>query len=1091
MSQLDDLLSRSRSPGRFVERRSFTLSRAKAIEKQRAFALRLPRQYVLELVQAAVFAGATYLAVDTRADRLLMAWVGAPPLEPKQLEDLLDYLFADRTHAETRHLVQLAVGVNALLETKPKLVRIESGNGERSVRMDLDAKGEGSVGDVEDPIGGTYLLVEFNAGLFARWTTRRHVEEQHLIEERCLYTPVPILLNGAAPFGYRGSRHIEIFGARRQQPFDHGGRRGVIAVHTNPRAPTGFRMVVGGVWITTLPLDPLATTPLVGVVCDDNLRKTADHADIVLDHRYVRMLHAVQPHATTLMKLTEQGTYSPPRLPPVPSAAPEGDAAADMAESEPLPEPLPLLGVRGTTTLERLRQTRDLVFYTPPDRAAQLERPGDPATFPWRVLILTDGQATTLRAEVPDLALHRVAAASDLDFVRRMSGQRQSHRRAEITAADGSRIVLRLHTDGRLPAWGDGRPGVPFAVVADGQTVQLGTVEGRRVVLSGRKIPHEVRLDVSLRLPDVSLVLSLDEVPDSDVVNRILLSDIHAEAALQAAWSLAHPEDDEPDAALLIALAGQVGRPTFASGPGIHLHLPPGWPLALLETPCLPTPSGALPIRRALELCGSAETVTVVGLERTTTDLLEARIGFGHLDVPSLRGSIVCAVIRVGNRWLEHTRRSLDDLPAHAALVVTATFRAEPSEGWVVAHRIAPGLECWVTGTAEGNDLDWREAADMLFTLLRDVQDTQAWTRFALEAVTPLRARGRGRLALYQLAAHLKRLPQVVDIHPSLTRITARGGATASDEHLVRLTADERRAADPDESLPTLYDDPPSLWASLSSSDEGWLVRHHVRGELQGWLGLSVPYDATAGALLRTTTELVALIELGHDAPCHGLVSPTDTIAPTSHKLLTLEALQLYTRLEQLLREGSLSSAERAAAHGWAFAFAARAWRRTGALEGLAQALATLVPIPGPGDTQWGSALQWLGTSQSNRPDLPAGWTVPEAPARALPVATEPTRWLADRLDEAFPTIEIQVHWATRDGRVPVKLVPERSSRQSVLLLVDSTHSLVQRAGAGDRTARLLLLVECSRVAVRHNRWVGQPRMLLGAQQVILATTDS
>ena len=65
MSQLDDLLTRSRSPGRFVERRAFTLSRARAIEKQRAFALRLAQQYVLELVQAAVFAGATYIAVDT------------------------------------------------------------------------------------------------------------------------------------------------------------------------------------------------------------------------------------------------------------------------------------------------------------------------------------------------------------------------------------------------------------------------------------------------------------------------------------------------------------------------------------------------------------------------------------------------------------------------------------------------------------------------------------------------------------------------------------------------------------------------------------------------------------------------------------------------------------------------------------------------------------------------------------------------------------------------------------------------------------------------------------------------------------------
>ena len=34
----------------------------------------------------------------------------------------------------------------------------------------------------------------------------------------------------------------------------------------------------------------------------DNLRKTADQSDIVQDHRYVEMLHAVQPVATTLME---------------------------------------------------------------------------------------------------------------------------------------------------------------------------------------------------------------------------------------------------------------------------------------------------------------------------------------------------------------------------------------------------------------------------------------------------------------------------------------------------------------------------------------------------------------------------------------------------------------------------------------------------------------------------------------------------------------------------------------------------------------------------------------------------------------------
>jgi hypothetical protein len=235
VSLLDDLLARSRSPGRFVERRAFTLSRDKAIEKQREFALRHPSQYVLELVQAAVFAGATYLAIDARPNALLLAWVGGQRLLERELEHLFDYLFADRGDARWRHVVQIAVGVNAILQRRPRLVRIESGDGTQAVRVDLDAQGRASVGVPRDSIAGTYLYVEFGGGWFSRFAGTGVTPEQALVEERCLYVPVPLLLNGSAPFGYRGTRHVEIFGARLQEPFEVGGRRGVVAMRSGER----------------------------------------------------------------------------------------------------------------------------------------------------------------------------------------------------------------------------------------------------------------------------------------------------------------------------------------------------------------------------------------------------------------------------------------------------------------------------------------------------------------------------------------------------------------------------------------------------------------------------------------------------------------------------------------------------------------------------------------------------------------------------------------------------------------------------------------------------------------------------------------
>ncbi|HCH64530.1 MAG TPA: hypothetical protein DFR83_17115, partial [Deltaproteobacteria bacterium] len=76
MSAMDALLERSRSPGTFVERRRFSLARDKAVEKMKEFSLRDPRQYVLEIIQGAVFAKATYIAVDTHRDRLVVGGGG-------------------------------------------------------------------------------------------------------------------------------------------------------------------------------------------------------------------------------------------------------------------------------------------------------------------------------------------------------------------------------------------------------------------------------------------------------------------------------------------------------------------------------------------------------------------------------------------------------------------------------------------------------------------------------------------------------------------------------------------------------------------------------------------------------------------------------------------------------------------------------------------------------------------------------------------------------------------------------------------------------------------------------------------------------
>ena len=232
MSAIDEIIARSRAPGTFVERKHFTLSRDKAIEKLREFSLRHPRQYILELIQAAVFSGATYIAVDINRDRLLVAWVGGKPFSPDELESIFDYLFADRGEMSTRHLTQLAIGLNALLQRKPKLIRIESGDGTpgATARMDLDKAGNGDLGIPESGLAGTYILVEYPSSWLPRFQRTGFHPEEGLIETRCLYVPVPVLLNGRAPFGYRASREIHLYGIRHQRSFDLEHRRGVIGL---------------------------------------------------------------------------------------------------------------------------------------------------------------------------------------------------------------------------------------------------------------------------------------------------------------------------------------------------------------------------------------------------------------------------------------------------------------------------------------------------------------------------------------------------------------------------------------------------------------------------------------------------------------------------------------------------------------------------------------------------------------------------------------------------------------------------------------------------------------------------------------------
>ncbi len=925
---------------------------------------------------------------------------------------------------------------------------------------------------------------------------------------------MPILLNGLAPFGYRGSRHIEIFGAKHQEHFDEGARRGVVAIHSSPNAPTGFRMVVGGVWVSTLGLPNLATRPLVGVICDDQLRKTADQSDIVQDHRFVEMLHAVQPVATKLMRRAKGSRYRPPELPPIPRLEPASpDRAPRGPEPEPLPDPIPMLAPRGHTTADALRDLGDapLFYVEPQHQGALLGRHAEPDRFPWRVLVLTEGQVLTLSQLVPELSLHRLTSKADVDFVRRVV-DRRIRIREHVVTGPRVRLVMRLHLEGPMPDWGHGSAGVPFCVVDERGTVEFGVVRGRDVIVSGaralaRQAKREVR--TSLSLPRVSLRIEVDRADH-------LLGERHVALALARAWELAVPDRGEPHRELLSALLGALAVPQFVQGDDgvvVGASLPVGWPDSLRHVPLMRTTTGELSLQGFLALLGTDESRTVPDLqELLALDRLEQRFGYGHLSHPELEGQPLFGVGRLADRWVWLDERSMWSIEGITQMIwVGSTFAPRTHDArWQTDTHPFPELVSVVRADVEAED--WDGGWLLLLEKLQGIEADQTWHRFTHGRVTVGRCEGMGRLALLHLTILLGRLEQPLLVpsdgggrrsvrelrtHPA-ARIVARRGVRLAEPWTMALTCDELAVirtdgSSPGELGPSLrYDDAPELWRSLSEAEQGWLVRNEVRhAGLRGWLGLRCPHDGTAGILLRTTGQLIALSDVDRSVPCHGLLWPDDggsAISQEQRRVVQLAGLRLYQGLIGVLRDRP-DPVSFEAACAYATTFVLLSARRSPQLQGTAAELARLVPVYGPDGSRWDTLEAWLQAPPDARPELPPALLPPEeAPPEDLdngPGDDSIQRRLHDAL--GAPQIALSVLTVEGSPREPaVVLDLARSHRSRAILLLNSSHPLTIRGLTSAGRYREVLLLEMARQVCTWAGPMGLSLDLPRAQLVLL-----
>ncbi len=1125
MTDLDSLLERSRSPGSFVERRRFTLSRDKAIEKIREFSLRSPSQYILELVQAAVFAGAQHIAIDTTPEHMLIAFIGGRPIHEPELDRLFDYLFADRTDPATRHLVQLAVGVNAILQRSSKGLRLESGDGtlERSVRLDLDRKGRGSIGKPARPLCGTYLVMDHPGAWRNRFAGRTVTAEQGLIEERCLYTPVPILLNTEAPFGYRPSRAISLFGVPDEESFDDGVRRGVLAISARGAVRPGIRLVVGGVWIVTHPVPELGRAPtpgspdggrlVMGVVCDDALRKTADQSDIVRDSRWHQLLHAVQPHATRLIRREAGPRYAPPTLAPVPPEEGHAVLGSGEPEPEPLPKSLAVIGPSGPLLLDQLGRLapKEPLFWVQPDDLPLVEDRADPATFSPRVLILRPGQALTLAEELPEVALHRLTTAADVDFVRNaMARHERRITRSAPAMANGvsGELTLRFQVAGRVPAWDvPASHRTPFCILGPLRAVHVG--------------------GLPLDLPGVSACFrpDHDDVDPAHWQNRATLGALEDAIELEAWRLLEAPGDDDVQrsrAPLLHAMLRRYARPFLvrdADGLAGQAALPPRWRSAgprLMRQALVDDTEGPIGLVDLAALGGTERTRRPAQTAlRGALEPLELRFCPGHLLWSDLDAALVTGVGLVGRRWVRLTPQTFRQPALSAVLAVGAHARPDLGEGWTVldsgirgvvaAHRRAPPSG----GT-------WGAAEHALYALLLELELGNDWAAAATGPVSGERARTLGRLALTRVSVRTGRagtapVYRATDGDHRLAleawrqapafRVVAREGATVHEGATICLGIDEAVALEEATGpLPLRFDDPPQIWTHEPARDgTGWLVRQEVQlPGVSGWLGLRHPYDPTAAVLVEAGSTLRALGSLEREVPCHGLLTledPDHELSDAELAMIRLSGLQLYHRLVGLL-EGDgpgLDEGRREAAwrHGASWVLLDRA--RRGPTEGAVARLARALDVPGPGGRTWGTLERWLQLPAEHRPRLPHGLEL--RPSRTAEVRTRP----AEELPVLSLQEELEAVLAQLGSRLQVLVlgesdpgadlvrIDEDSSHGGLVVLVLNATWPGYAAAMGSATGRAIALREMARIVVEHTRAMGQDLDLLTLHRALLA----
>ncbi len=193
-----ELFKELKQGGLHKGRGEFTLERGEARKKLSRYQLADPHEFVLELVQAAVLKGSTFVDVRVRAHAVDLRFDGRP-FGFKELDSLYDLdPAAASADADVRARQQLALGLVAAERLEPRQIQLRSGDetgvSELHRQTDEPDRVRTLEGDSANNLHPATTTLHFQFARRRKSSSLRPVADH--LRRACLYAEIPIRLNG-------------------------------------------------------------------------------------------------------------------------------------------------------------------------------------------------------------------------------------------------------------------------------------------------------------------------------------------------------------------------------------------------------------------------------------------------------------------------------------------------------------------------------------------------------------------------------------------------------------------------------------------------------------------------------------------------------------------------------------------------------------------------------------------------------------------------------------------------------------------------------------------------------------------------------